>query len=116
MLPTFKTMLTNRRGSQFVEASVAVPIAILAVLLLVRIFVFYLEILNMGVKEHEKFFAEWDAYGEGIYHKYEEKASVSMLGGGLLGIDLKNTLEIEANLYNEDKIVRSRIIAEAVKK
>lgn len=107
-------MLRNKRGSQFVEASIAVPITVLMVLLLLRVFVFYLEIINLGVSEHEKAFDVMDSYS-GIGMKvYSREAEISMAPVGLLKERLSKTLEVKAYFYNEDRMVRGKLIAKDV--
>ncbi len=90
-----------------VEASIAMPIIILTVMLLLRLFVFYLQILNTGVSEHEKAIAEWDKYSGITMRTYETNTEVEMLRGGLLGMDLSKEIESKAYFFNEDFLVRS---------
>lgn len=90
-----------------VEASLVMPIIILVVMLLLRLFVFYLQILNTGIGEHEKALDEWDKYSGKIMKVYESEAKVEMFKGGLLGIDLLKRIDSKAYFYNEDVLVRT---------
>ncbi len=106
----FMIKLGNIKGSQFVEASVALPIIILTVLLLVRIFAFYLEILVTGIKEHEIVYDKWKTYeGKGVT-KYSREVESKMMRGGILGFDLVRTLEVSTHFCNEDLLARSRYL------
>ena len=49
-----KGILKSRRGNEFVEAAVAIPLITAAVLLILNLFVFYLNILATGVKGHKE--------------------------------------------------------------
>lgn len=106
----FMIKLGNIKGSQFVEASVALPIIILTVLLLVRIFAFYLEILVTGIKEHEIVYDKWKTYEDKGVTKYSREVEIKMMRGGILGFDLVRTLEVSTHLCNEDLLARSRYL------
>lgn len=90
-----------------VEASIAMPIIILVVMLLLRLFVFYLQILNTGIAEHERALSEWDAYSGKTVKIYDSDEKVEMLKGGLLGFDLSKNIESRAYFFNEDVLVRT---------
>lgn len=100
----------NRRGSQFVEAGIAMPIIILGVMLMLRLFTFYLQILCTGIQEHEKALEamqNFNGVGISVYQNVED---VEMLKSGLLGFDLKKSIETKAYLCNEEKLVRANEI------
>ena len=90
-----------------VEASIAMPIIILAVMLLLRLFTFYLQILNTGIKEHEKALEEWDKFAGKSMRTYETTSDVEMVKGGLLGMDLHKMISTKAYFFNEDVLVRA---------
>jgi hypothetical protein len=46
--------LINKRGSQMTEAAISLPLVILTAMLMIRLFVFYLDILVTGIEEHRK--------------------------------------------------------------
>lgn len=96
-----------------IEASIVMPIIILVIMLLLRLFVFYLQILNTGINEHDKALAEWDKYSGKTIKVYESNREVNMLRGGILGMDLRKEIETKAYFFNEDFLVRS---GEVVKK
>ena len=97
----------NRRGSQYVEAGIALPVVILAVMLLLRLFIFYIQILSTGVQEHKKAMDEWDSYQGSAVRVYESEERVNMLAGGLLFNDAGKTIKTKSYLINEDGMVRS---------
>ena len=100
-------ILRTRRGSQMVEAAVSLPIIILAAMLLIRLFVFYLEILTTGIEKHKAVLEEQDAYRGAFIRTYRDEEDISMLRGGLLNMDVRKRLEIKAYMINEDILVRS---------
>lgn len=99
--------LLNKRGSEMVEASISIPIIILAVMLLLRLFVFYLQIINTSLSSHEEALEAWDAYSGNSMHYYESNSSTEMLKGGLLGINLEKKIVTKAYFFNEDNMVRA---------
>lgn len=90
-----------------VEAAITMPIIILSVILFLRLFTFYLEILNTGIKDHEKAVTAWCKFDKPYISVYEKESSVTMLRGGILNIDLNKRIRTKAYLYNEDVIVRA---------
>lgn len=107
-------MRSNKRGSQLVEASISAPIAVITVLLLLRVFVFYLQIVNLGVSEHIIAMEEMDRYsGVGI-KVYSHNAEISLIPGGLFNERLIKRLEVKAYFYNEDRIVRGKLVEEGM--
>jgi len=90
-----------------VEAGIALPVVILAVMLLIRLFTFYLEILNTGVSEHMKALEEWDSYSGSTFRTYESMEKVEMLKGGLLGFDVDKEIYTKTYFINEDLMVRA---------
>ena len=89
-----------------VEASMVLPIAILAVMLLIRLFTFYLEILNTSIKAHEKLLEKWDSYNGKTIEMYLTEDHVGMIKGGLLDKNMDKKIETRAYLINEDAMVR----------
>lgn len=107
---TAMKLVFNKRASQFVEAGIALPIIILGIMLMLRLFTFYLQILCTGIQEHEKALEAMQNFnGMGI-SVYENAEEVEMLKGGLLGFDLKKCIETKAYLCNEEKLVRANEI------
>lgn len=99
--------IRNKKGAQMVEASIAIPIIILISMLLVRLFVFYLDILATSVKEHELAIDAVYSY-EGIGIKeYENEVNLTFVRGGLLSSDLGKTIRTEGYIYNPDAIIRA---------
>ena len=90
-----------------VEAGIALPILILTIMLLLRLFTFYLQILNTGISEHEKALDEWDKYSGKTMKIYESQQDVEMIKGGLLGFDLKKEIHTKAYFFNEGILVRA---------
>jgi len=97
----------NKRGSQIVEAAISLPLVILAAMLLVRLFVFYIEILTSGIARHREVMQEQDAYRGVLIRTYKDEDKVSLLRGGLLTMDVHKRIEIKAYMINEDFLVRS---------
>lgn len=105
------SIVTNKRGDEMVEASISMPLIILAIILLLRLFTFYLSILTTGINEHEAALLAWDKYSGQTLETYENHKEVKMLRGGLLGFDLTKHIDTKAYFFNEDNIVRASEIA-----
>ena len=54
-----------------VEAAISLPLIIITAMLMIRLFVFYLDILTTGIKEHREAMKMQDAYSDVIMHTYE---------------------------------------------
>lgn len=89
------------------EAAISLPLIILAAMLMIRMFVFYLDILTTGIEEHKKALETQDSYKGAAMRTYEEEARVDMLSGGLLQKAVGKRIEVKAYLINEDLLVRS---------
>jgi len=99
--------LTNKQGSQMAEAAIAMPVMILAAMLLLRLFVFCLDVLTTDISEHEKALSAQDAYSGVLIRSYEEDSRVVLLAGGLLEKAASKRIHVKAYLINEDFLVRS---------
>ena len=89
-----------------IEAAIALPVIILTAMLMVRLFVYYLEILTAGIEEHRKAIEAQDSYQGGLMRTYEHETSLEMLRGGILQMDVSKKLRVKAYLINEDVWVR----------
>ena len=103
----FIKLVTNKKGAEIVEASISMPIIILTVILLLRLFTFYLSILSTGINEHEKALEAWDSFNGNVAKHYEKQEKVWMLSGGMLAFDVSKKINTEAFFYNEDNMVRA---------
>lgn len=104
--------LTNKRGSQMTEAAISLPLIILASMLTVRLFVFYLDIMTTGISEHKKALQMQDSYRGASIRTHESETRVSLLRGGLLEMDVSKRMKTKVYLINEDLLVRSGEILE----
>lgn len=100
-------ILKNKSGYEMVEASITMPIIILTTILLLRVFTFYLEILNSGIKLHERAIAASINSKEDGLRIYRKNSEIIMLRTGILKFDLKKKIAIKTYIYNEDKIIRA---------
>ncbi len=99
--------VTGRKGSELVGAAISFPVLILSAMLMLRLFVFCLEILSAGIHEHLSILETWDSYrGAGI-RSYSTEREVEMMRGGLLRMDLNKEIDTHAYLINEDVLVRA---------
>ena len=89
------------------EAAISLPLVILTAMLMIRLFVFYLDILVTGIEEHRKALEAQDSYNGAVIRTYEEEIRVDMLRGGLLQRNVSKRLKVKAYLINEDLLVRS---------
>lgn len=101
------SFLLNKRGSQMTEAAISVPVIILAAMLLVRLFVFYLEILTAGIQEHREALKAQDSYKGMVIRTYETSKELTMIKGGLLRRNVSKEIKVKTYLINEDFLVRS---------
>ena len=90
-----------------IEAAISIPLIILTAMLLIRLFVFYLDILTTGIEEHRKALEAQDSYKGAVMRTYEEETDVDMLKGGILQKDVSKRIKVKAYLINEDLLVRS---------
>ena len=100
-------LLRSKRGSQMVEAAISMPLIIITAMLLIRMFVFYLDILTTGIKQHREALEAQDAYKGIMTRTYETAEEVLLLRGGVLGRDVSKRINVKAYLINEDFLVRS---------
>ena len=89
------------------EAAITLPLIILTAMLMIRLFVFYLDILTTGIEEHRKALEAQDKYKGAAMRTYEEETSVDMLSGGILQRNVSKRIVTKAYLINEDLLVRS---------
>ena len=99
--------LSSKRGSQMVEAAISLPLIMITAMLLIRLFVFYLDILTTGIKEHRKALEVQDDYSGAMMRTYETDKEVIMLKGGVLRRNAGKNIEVREYLVNEDFLVRS---------
>lgn len=99
--------LRNKRGSQMVEAALSLPLVIITAMLLIRMFVFYLDILTTGVKAHREALEAQDTYSGSFMHTYESSEEVILLRGGVLKRNVSKRIDVRAYLVNEGFLVRS---------
>jgi len=90
-----------------IEAAISIPLIILSAMLMLRLFVFYLDILTTGIKEHRKALDAQASYKGAVMRTYEEETGVDLLKGGILKRDVSKRIEVKAYLINEDLLVRS---------
>lgn len=100
-------VLRSRRGSQMVEAAIVLPVLILTVMLLLRAFVFYLQIINTGVSEHMDALESCDSYRGSGLKQYSSQAEVGMARGGVLRHNLSKRIDTRLYMLNEDLMVRA---------
>lgn len=104
--------LNNKRGSQLVEASIAVPVLILTVMLMLRLFVFCMEILSDSIRAHENALEVSEQFhGAGI-SSYSTVEYTTLLKGGLLPFNAEKAIYIDMSLCNEDYLVRAGEVLE----
>ena len=106
MRPALKKLL-NKQGSGMAEAAIALPIAILAAVLLLRMFIFCLEVLTAGIKDHREALDAERSYNGAVIRTYHKERDIKLLKGGLLRMDAVKKLEVKTYLINEDFLVRS---------
>lgn len=89
------------------EAALSLPLIIITAMLLVRLFVFYLDILTTGINAHREAMEAQDSYRGAVMRVYDASEEVTMLRGGVLRSNVSKMIEVKAYLVNEDFLVRS---------
>ncbi len=102
-----KQYLISKRGSQIVEAAISLPLILITAMLLIRMFVFYLDILTTGIREHREALEAQDSYKGVMMRTYKDTEEVILLKGGVLRSNVSKRLDVKAYLINEDFLVRS---------
>ena len=90
-----------------VEAAIVYPILIIACMLMIRLFTFYLEILNTGISDHMQALEAMDSYSGAGFRTYTDTSEVRMLRGGLLMMDVSKRIDTRCYMLNEDLMVRA---------
>ena len=85
----------------------SLPLIIITAMLLIRLFVFYLDILTTGIKAHREALEAQDTYKGAVLRTYETAEEVTMLKGGVLKRNVSKRIDVKAYLINEDLLVRS---------
>ena len=90
-----------------VEAAISIPLILITAMLLIRMFVFYIDILNTGISEHRKALKAQDTYKGAMIRTYESAEEVVLIKGGVLKRSASKRIDVKAYLINEDLLVRS---------
>ena len=90
-----------------VEAAISLPLILITAMLLIRLFVFYMDILTTEIREHREALDAQDAYRGVMMRTYETEKEMVMLRGGVLRRNVKKRLKVKTYLINEDFLVRS---------
>lgn len=104
----FSVALRRKNGSQMIEASIVLPLVILVVMLLIRVMVFYMEILCAGVRLHGNTIAEQTDRLDITIKRNEREDRVDLAPGGVLRHSPGKDLKAEWYLINFDQQVRAR--------
>ena len=99
--------LTNRRGAEMVEGAISLPLILITSMLLLRTFVFYLEIINTSVAEHIEALERTDSYKGSGFQVYKNSEEVRLLRGGVLKFDVTKEIKTECYMLNEDLLARA---------
>ncbi len=90
-----------------VEAAITLPIVILTVALMLRLFAFYLAILDTQVEAHIRAANTWASYNKAIVNVYRDHKTVRLVDRGLLRESIVRDVVTEAYLINEDAVIRT---------
>ncbi|MBR0373529.1 MAG: hypothetical protein IJH91_03245 [Mogibacterium sp.] len=83
------------------------PIIILIVVLMLRLFAFYLEILSVQVTAHVEASNLWNGYDKVAIRSYRDRKTVTLAAGGVLKSTVSKDIITETYLFNEDLIIRT---------
>lgn len=101
-------ILKNQKGNEFVEASIAIPIITMVVILILNLFVFYLNILVTGVQAHKEVTDAWDSENTVAVKTQKWVEHIQMPGSELLPKSISSDMEIKSYHFNEDFILRAK--------
>lgn len=107
ILKTYIRALANKRGAEMVEGAISLPLIILTAMLLVRSFVFYLEILNTSVSQHIEALERSDSYEGTGFQVYKNTEEVKLIRGGVLRFDVSKEIKSKCYMLNEDLLARA---------
>lgn len=103
--------MNRKNGSEMVEASIVLPIIILLSMLMIRVMVFYMEILMTGSSLHRNLiFQERTDHGV-IIRTSEKERRVDLVNRGILRFSPGKDIKASWYLINYDDTVRFKAAA-----
>ena len=106
----FSGAFRRKNGSQMVEASIVLPLVILVAMLLIRVMIFYMEILCAGVRLHGNTIAEQTDRLDITIKRNVREDRVDLAPGGVFRHSPGKDLKAEWYLINFDQQVRARVL------
>lgn len=99
--------IRGKKGSEMVEGSFVLPLIVLVIVLFLRIFAFYLNILTAQFDAHCEAVEIWDSYKKPYISVYRNRVDLELPADGILSQRAVKSIEVKAVLVNEDLLVRS---------
>lgn len=97
----------NKRGNEFVEASIVIPIVLFCTVILLRFFSFSFELLMTGTMQHEKLLSSsLESSGTVDILPANHSMTVRMFPVPMLSFIPEKTIEASIYNYDEDAIIR----------
>lgn len=98
----------NQRGNEFMEAAIVIPIITAVVMLILNLFVFYLNILVTGAKVHGETWKSWDAGTEATIEVHHRTVKAQMASRGILSFLPESERDVRYYELNEDRMTRAK--------
>ncbi|MBK5253643.1 MAG: hypothetical protein JJE03_04135 [Peptostreptococcaceae bacterium] len=101
MLAIFRNILKKKTGEELIEASITMPIIILITMLLIRLTVFFYDVLNTGVELHQELINQSKEFDKCYVKVIEEERDLALLSE--IGINIK--VYGKEHIFSEGKVV-----------
>ncbi|MGN0659304.1 MAG: hypothetical protein ACI4LA_06825 [Emergencia sp.] len=99
-------MMSNRRGDEFVEAAMVLPVLLLTILSLIMLMIYYYSCLQAQTQMHGQMLEEM-LRSEAVFDIIKNKTETSSKMGGITGIILNRNLEGRLYVISEADIIRA---------
>lgn len=104
----YRALWRNRRGNEFVEAAIVIPIITAVVMLILNLFVFYLNILVTSEKVHRDTWKSWDMGTEATLEVHHRNIQTRMASRGILNFLPECERDVRYYELNEDRMTRAK--------
>lgn len=101
MLAIFRKILKRKNGNELVEASITMPIIILVTMLLIKLTVFFYDVLNTRVNLHQELINQSKEFDKCYVKIIEDQRDLALIS--LVGISVK--VYGKEHVFSEGKIV-----------
>ncbi|NLY82079.1 MAG: hypothetical protein GX078_04815 [Clostridiales bacterium] len=101
MLAISRNVLKSKKGNELIEASITMPIIILVTMMLIKLTVFFYDILSTRVDLHQELINQSKEFDKCYVKVIEDQRDLSLMSG--VGISVK--IYGKEHVFSEGKIV-----------